>query len=196
MSCAICAGFFGFFRIETGLQEIHQLPGQDQETAVRKFPRADIKPACRPMDVKARIFLFAVPHVVPARLPLNTKLPVYVSTLFADRFHRESVFLRGNKKLRHFFPAPVHPANGMPRSPVGETHFQSQLTHALPRQTDASRNFGVGDAIALQHGTDQFTLSVNDGTRVQLKSALLELKPAGLAVTQGVGHGSFTQIAT
>ena len=49
VSCAMCAGFFGFFRIETCLHEIHQIFGQDQEAAVRKFPRADIELSFRPV---------------------------------------------------------------------------------------------------------------------------------------------------
>jgi hypothetical protein len=59
---------------------------------------------------------------VPARLPLNAKLPVYVSTLLAEQFDCKPVFLRMHKKLRHFFPTALHSANGVPGSPVGETH--------------------------------------------------------------------------
>jgi hypothetical protein len=54
----------------------------------------------------------------------------------------------------------------------------------------------MGDAIPLQHGADQFSLSVNSGKRVALKTAFVKLEPAGLAVTHGVRHGSFTQIST
>ena len=100
------------------------------------------------------------------------------------------------QKLRHFFPTALDSANGMPRSPIGETHFQSQLTHAFPRQADASGNFGMGDAIALQHGADQFSLSVSNGKRVPLKTAVIKLKAAGLAVTYGVWHSSIHLSAT
>jgi hypothetical protein len=74
--------------------------------------------------------------------------------------------------------------------------LQGSLAHALPRQPDASGNFGMGDAIPLQHGTDQFSLSVNNGTGVELKTALVKLEPASLAVTHGVWHGLFIQIVT
>ena len=140
------------------------------------------------MNIKCGIFLFAVPHVVPAGLPLNTKFSVYVTTLPAERFHGKSALLRGQKKLRHFFSASSQLANGMPRSPGGETHFQSDLAHALSGQADAPRNFGMCDAVAFQHSADQFAFSVKDGTRVPLESAFLKLELTGLAVTQGVRH--------
>jgi hypothetical protein len=54
----------------------------------------------------------------------------------------------------------------------------------------------MGDAIPLQHGADQFSLSVNNGKRVALKTALAKFEPAGLAETHGVRHSSFIQIAT
>jgi hypothetical protein len=117
--------------------------------------------------------VFAFPYVVPARFSLNTKLPVYVSTPPPERFDCKPAFLRFYKKLRHFFPTALHPANGVPRSSVRETHLQSSLTHTLPRQADASGNLGMGDAIPLQHGADQFSLSVNDGKRVPLKAAFV-----------------------
>src|SRR5438876_6084484 len=53
----------------------------------------------------------------------------------------------------------------------------------------------MGDAIPLQHGADQFSLSVNSGKGVPLKTAFVKLEPAGLAVTHGVRHGSFIQVA-
>jgi len=127
---------------------------------------------------------------------LNTKLSVYVSTLRPERFDLKPAFLRFHKKLRHFFPTALHSANGVPRPPVGEAHLQSSLTHALPRYANASANFGMGDAIPLQHGADQFSLSVNDGKRVPLKTAFVYFEAAGLAVTHGVRHSSFIQIST
>jgi hypothetical protein len=135
---------------------------------------------------------------VPARLPLKTNLPVYVSTPrpVPERFNLEPASLRFHKKLPHFFLGALDSANGVPRSPVGETHLQSYLTHAFPRQADASGNLGMGDAIPLQHGADQFSLSVNNGKRVARKTAFVKLEPAGLAVTHGVRHSSFIQIAT
>jgi hypothetical protein len=54
----------------------------------------------------------------------------------------------------------------------------------------------MGNAIPLQHGADQFSLSVKNGKRVALKTAFVKLEPAGLAVTHGVRHGLFTQIVT
>jgi len=69
--------------------------------------------------------VFVAPYVVPARIPLNTKLPVYVSTPGPERFDFKAAFLRLQKKLRHFFLTALHSANGVPRSPVGETHLQS-----------------------------------------------------------------------
>jgi hypothetical protein len=54
----------------------------------------------------------------------------------------------------------------------------------------------MGDAIPLQHGADQFAPSVNNGKRVALKTAIVKVEPAGLAVTFGGRHGSFTQIST
>jgi hypothetical protein len=47
----------------------------------------------------------------------------------------------------------------------------------------------MGDAIPLQHGADQFSLSVNNGKRVPRKTTIVKLEPAGLAVTHGVRHG-------
>jgi hypothetical protein len=104
--------------------------------------------------------------------------------------------LRLHKKLRHFFSAALHSANGMPRSPVGETHLQSKLTDALPRYPDASGNFGMGNAIPLQHGADQLSFSVKNGKCVPLKTAIVKFEPAGLAVRHGVRLSSFTQIVT
>jgi hypothetical protein len=54
----------------------------------------------------------------------------------------------------------------------------------------------MGDAIPLQHGADQFSLSVKNGKRVPLKTALVKFEPAGLAVTLGVRHSSFIRIST
>jgi hypothetical protein len=54
----------------------------------------------------------------------------------------------------------------------------------------------MGDAISLQHGADQFSLSVNNGKRVPVKTAFVKFEPAGLAVTHGVRHSSFIQVAT
>src|SRR5229473_4558559 len=54
----------------------------------------------------------------------------------------------------------------------------------------------MGDAIPLQHGADQFNLSVKNGKRVPPKTTFVKLEPAGLAVTHGVRHGSFIQIST
>jgi len=69
--------------------------------------------------------VFAFPYVVPARFPLNTKLPIYESTRRPERFDCKPAFLRFQKKLRHFFPTALHSTNGVPGSPVGETHLQS-----------------------------------------------------------------------
>jgi hypothetical protein len=140
--------------------------------------------------------VFAFPYVVPARFPLNTKLPVYVSTRRPERFDCKPTFLRFHKKLSHFFPTALHSANGVPRSPVGETHLQSSLTHTLPRYPDAPGNFGMCDAIPLQHGADQFSFSVNNGKRVPLKTTFVYFEAARLAVTHGVRHGSFIQVST
>src|SRR5713226_40619 len=185
-----------FFRVEGCLPETCQLLRQNQKAAIRQFPRADIKPAAGLTNTKVSIFVSAFPYLVPARIPLNTKLPVYVRTLPPERFHCKPAFLRFYKKLRHFFPTALHSANGVPRSPVGETHLQSSLTHALPRYADASSNFGMGDAIPLQHGADQFSLFVNNGKRVPLKTTFVYFEAAGLAVTHGVRHGSFIQVST
>jgi len=54
----------------------------------------------------------------------------------------------------------------------------------------------MGNAIPLQHGADQFSLSVNNGKRVPSKKAFVNFGPAGLAVTHEVRHGSFIQIST
>ena len=140
--------------------------------------------------------MLAAPYVMPAGVSLNTKLPVDVTTPPAKRFDFKPAFLRFHKKLCHFFLGALHSASGVPRSPVGETHLQSQLTHALPRYPEASGNFGMGDAIPLQHGAEQFRLSVNNGKRVPTKTAFVKLEPAGLAVTLGVRHSSFIQIST
>ena len=69
--------------------------------------------------------MFVAPYVVPARIPLKTKFPVYVTAARPERFDGKPAFLRLQKKLRHFFLAALHSANGVPRSPVGETHEQS-----------------------------------------------------------------------
>jgi len=69
--------------------------------------------------------VFAFPYVVPARFPLNTKFPVYVTIPRPEQFDFKPAFLRLHKKLRHLFPTALHSANGVPRSPVGETHLQS-----------------------------------------------------------------------
>jgi hypothetical protein len=53
----------------------------------------------------------------------------------------------------------------------------------------------MGDAIALQHGAEEFSLPVNNGKRVKLKTAFVQLEPAGLAVTHGVRHGALVRIA-
>src|SRR5216684_3213915 len=185
-----------FFRVEGCLPETCQLLRQNQKAAIRQFPRADIKPACGLTNTNVSIFVFAFPYVVPARFPLNTKPPVYVSTRRPERFDCKPAFLRFQKKLRHFFLAALHSANGVPRSPVGETHLQSSLTHAFPRYADASSNLGMGDAIPLQHGADQFSLSVNNGKRVPPKTTFVYFEAAGLAVTQVVRHSSFIQVST
>jgi hypothetical protein len=54
----------------------------------------------------------------------------------------------------------------------------------------------MGDAIPLQHGADQFSLSVKNGERVPAKTAFVKFEPAGSAVTLGVRHSSFIQIST
>ena len=184
-----------FFRVKGGLPETCQLLRQDQKAAIRQFPRADIKRARRLINTKVSISVFAFPDIVPARLPLKTELSVYVSTPRPQRLNGKPAFLRFQKKLPHFFLTARRSANGVARSPVGETHLQSELTHALPRYPDASGNLSLGDAIPFQHRADQFSLSVNNGKRVPLKMAFVHLEPAGLAVTHVVRHGSFTQIS-
>src|SRR5260370_42054242 len=54
----------------------------------------------------------------------------------------------------------------------------------------------MGDAIPLQHGADQFSLSVKNGERVPTKTAFVKFEPAGSAVTHGVRHSSFIQVST
>jgi hypothetical protein len=54
----------------------------------------------------------------------------------------------------------------------------------------------MGNAIPLQHGANQLTLSVKNGKRVPVKTAFVKFEPAGLAITPGVRHGSFIHIAT
>src|SRR5882762_426327 len=49
----------------------------------------------------------------------------------------------------------------------------------------------MGDAIPLQHGANQFSLSVIKGKPVPLETASAKFEPASLAVTQSVRHNPF-----
>lgn len=140
------------------------------------------------MNINVSIFVLALLYVVPARLALNANLPVYACALPPERFDFEPALLRFHKKLFHFFLSALDSANGVPRFPVGETHLLSQLTDALARYAKAPGNVGLGDAIALQHGADQFRFSVNQGKSVPLKPASVYFEAADLAVTLVIGH--------
>jgi len=139
--------------------------------------------------------VLAFPYIVPARFSLNTKLPVYVSTPRPERSTANPRFCASTK-------TPPFLSCGAPfgkwRAAISRRRnpFAELVDARAPALPDASGNFGMGDAIALQHGADQFGFSVNNGKRVPLETALVKFEPAGLPVTHGVRHSPFIQIAT
>ena len=99
------------------------------------------------MNANVDILVFAVRCLVPACLALDADLPADEGALPANWFHGIASFFRFHKKFPQRLLAPLYSANGVPRSPVGETHLQGDLTHALPRQVDAPGHLGLGQAI-------------------------------------------------